>query len=176
MGNDTSYSIYTSMPMVPAGAILDRIIKQQKRVKAEVASASQLIPQRLNDLIMGNRRFTPQTSMALEATLGIDIYGFFYLIQANHDIYEAQKVQRKKNTPNLSVLTKTTFWDTDLTQVDWNRCRTWAIRRVLEYGNPEEIREINRYYGHEALLEVFNKPEVFRLYDQVKANLLKAGL
>ena len=114
--------------------------------------------------------------MALEATLGIDIHGFFYLIQANHDIYEAQKAQNQRKTPNLSVLTTTTFWDTDLSKVDWSKCRTWAIRRVLEYGNSEEIREIDRFYGHEALMEIFNKPEVFRLYDQVKANLLKAGL
>lgn len=176
MGNETSLSIYFSMPMVPAGAILDRIIKQQKRIKAEVASSSQLIPQRLNDLIMGHRRFTPQTSMALETTLGIDIPGYFYLIQANHDIYETQKAQSQRHAPDLSILTQTTFWDTDMSKVDWNRCRTWAIRRVLEYGTPEEIREIDKFYGHKALLEVFNKPEGFRLYDQVKANLLKAGL
>lgn len=176
MGSNTSISIYTSMPMVPAGAILDRIIKQQKRVKAEVAASSRLIPQRLNDLIMGNRRFTPQNSMALETALGIEIQGFFYLIQANHDIYEAQKAARKQNSPNLELLTKTTFWDTNLEKVDWTQCREWAIRRVLEYGNSDEIREMDRFYGHEALMKVFNQSEFFRLYDQVKANLKEAGL
>lgn len=176
MGSNTSLSTYTDMPMVPAGAILDRIIKQQKRVKSEVAAASQLIPQRLNDLIMGNRRFTPKSSMALEAALGIETPGFFYLIQANHDIYEAQRAAGHQQTPRLDILTKTTFWDTNLEKVDWARCKRWAIRRVLEYGTAEEIREIDRFYGHDALMEVFNHPEGFRLYDQVKSNLQEAGI
>ena len=167
-------SVYTNMPMVPAGAILDRIIKQQNRVKAEVAASANLIPQRLNDLVMGNRRFTPHTSMALEASLHIEIPGFFYLIQANHDIYLAQKAIKDNDTPDLTVLTKTTFWDTDLSRIDWSRCKKWAIRRVLEYGNADEIREIDRFYGHEALMEVYSNPKEFRLYEQVKNNYQKA--
>lgn len=159
------------MQSVSAGAILDRIIRQQKRIKTEVAGAAQLIPQRLNDLIMGHRRFTPQNSLALEAALDIDIVGFFYLIQANHDIYLAKQEIAVHDTPALSLLTKTTFWDVDLQKIDWRKCRTWAIRRVLEYGNAEEIREMDRFYGHKAVEEVYQNPEGFRLYEQVKQKI-----
>jgi plasmid maintenance system antidote protein VapI len=108
------YSTYTRMTTVPAGIILDRIIHQQKKSKVDVASSAHMIPQRLNDLINGNRRFTPKNSMALEQSLGIDIAGFFYIIQAHHDIYTEQKNESSNNRPDLTRLTKTTFWDVDL--------------------------------------------------------------
>ena len=170
------YKPYTKMQSVPAGAILDRIIRQQKRMKTEVAAAAQLIPQRLNDLIMGNRRFTPQNSLALEAVLDIDLAGFFYLIQANHDIYLARQEKASHEIPALSLLTKTTFWDVDLKKVDWSKCRMWAIRRVLEYGNAAEIREIDRFYGHKTVMEVYQNSDGFRLYDQVKQKIKELAI
>ena len=173
---DSRYSPYLQMKMVPAGIVLERIIGEQHRAKNEVAASAQLVPQRINDLIRGTRRFTPKTSMALENALSIDIPGLFYLIQANHDVQLSLQEQQSANRPNLEVLTKTTFWDVDLSKVDWSRCRKWAIRRVLEYGTPEEIREIDRFYGHDALLEIFNNPQGFRLYEQVKQNYSKASL
>ena len=164
------------MRTVPAGIILERIISEQHRAKNEVAAAAQLVPQRINDLIRGRRRFTPKTSMALESALSIDIQGLFYLIQANHDVYLSTQEQNSANHPNLLILTKTTFWDVDLDKVDWSQCKKWAIRRVLEYGTPDEIRDIDRFYGHDAPLELFNNPQGFRLYDQVKQNYQKAAL
>lgn len=164
------YSTYTRMTTVPAGIILDRIIHQQKKSKVDVASSAHMIPQRLNDLINGNRRFTPKNSMALEQSLGIDIAGFFYIIQAHHDIYTEQKNENSNNRPDLTRLTKTTFWDVDLEKIDWTRCMNWAIRRVLEYGTPEEIQEIARFYGTAKVKEIYANPSNFRLYDRVKKN------
>lgn len=169
------YDSYMKMEMVPAGAILDHIVSKQQRTKTEIAALAGLIPQRLNDLIKGNRRFTPQVSIALEKTLGIDQTGFFYLLQSNHDIYLAKKAEMdNRRTPNLQVQTKTTFWDVDISKIDWIRAQQWALRRVLEYGNAEEIRELDRFYGHEALLSVLNNPTGFRLYDQAKLNYERA--
>lgn len=173
--NKSMYDSYMKMEMVPAGAILDHIVSKQQRTKTEIAALSGLIPQRLNDLIKGNRRFTPQVSIALEKALGIDQTGFFYLLQSNHDIYLAKKTEMEnRRTPNLRVLTKTTFWDVDVSKIDWLRAQQWALRRVLEYGNAEEIRELDRFYGHEALLTVLINPAGFRLYDQAKLNYERA--
>lgn len=173
----SEYDSYMKMERVPAGAILDHIVSKQQLKKTEIASLSGLIPQRLNDLIRGNRRFTPQISIAIERVLGIDKLGFFYLLQSNHDIYLAKMVENEKGkTPNLQVLTKTTFWDVDLSKIDWIRAKQWALRRVLEYGNPEEIQELERFYGHEALMSVYNNAAGFRLYDQVKKNFERAML
>lgn len=172
----TNYGTYIDMPSVPAGAILDRIIHQQRRTKVDVASSAHLIPQRLNDLIRGNRRFTPKNSMDLEQTLNIGIDGFFYIIQAKHDIYNEQKNSRLSEKPNIGILSKTTFWDVDLDNVDWPKCADWAIRRALEYGTADEIREMARFYGADKVREVYSNPKNFRLYNVVQQNFKNSGL
>ncbi len=174
--NRSDYEAYMKMEMVPAGAILDHIVMKQKRTKTEIAVLSGLIPQRLNDLIRGNRRFTPQVSLAIEKALGIEQPGFFYLLQANHDVFIAKSADIEKKTPDMRILSRTTFWDVDLSRIDWIRAKQWAIRRVLEYGNAEEIRELDRFYGHDAMMSVYNNPSGFRLYDRVKHNFERAGL
>ena len=147
---------------------MDRIIHQQKRTKVDVASSAHMIPQRLNDLIKGTRRFTPKNSMALEHCLNINIAGFFYIIQAKHDIYEEQRNVNLSSTPDLSKLTKTTFWDVEIDKIDWTKCAAWAIRRVLEYGNLDEIREMKKFYGIKKVNEIYSNPNNFRLYDKVQ--------
>ena len=172
----TDYQPYTNMPSVPAGVILDRIIRQQNRKKVDVANSAHLIQQRLNDLIKGNRRFTPSNSMLLEKTLGIDIVGFFYLIQAKHDIFIEQKNLNSVHKPNMSILSKSTFWDVDLNKIDWTKCEKWAIRRVLEYGECDEIKEIANFYGIDKIHEILSNPSNFRIYDNVIRRVKECGL
>ena len=50
---------------------------------------------------MGSRRFTPQNSFMLEQALDIFLQGFFYKIQAHHDISSStnqQPTQKYKHT------------------------------------------------------------------------------
>lgn len=81
------YEQYLSMPGVPAGAILKRILQKEKIAKKEIAKKSAIYPQRINDLIKGKRKFTPEYSSHLEQALGISSLGYFYRIQTNNDIY-----------------------------------------------------------------------------------------
>ena len=124
---------------------------------------------------MGRRRFTPHSSMVLEQALDIAQQGFFYFIQAKHDIYLAH-LSENPNKPNLSLLTKTTFWDVDLDKIDWTEGRDWAICRVLEYGNQTEIEELCRFYGPDAFARIGSDPKGFRLYGIVLQNLKHLGL
>ena len=171
MNTDT----YLNMPSVPAGAILYRIAQQKHLHQTALALKTGLIPQRINDLIMGRRRFTPQNSFMLEQALGISLQGFFYRIQANHDIYQAQLAEYQPK-PNLSILTQTTFWDVDLKKIEWTKCQDWAIRRVLEYGTKEEIEELHRFYGHDAFAKIKENPKGFMLFDVALKNLKIVGL
>ena len=170
------YGTYTNIPSVPAGVVLDRIIRQQKKKKVDVAMSARLIPQRLNDLIKGTRRFTPKISMNLEQSLNIDIVGFFYIIQAKHDVYEEQRAKNLTLTPDMSKLTKTTFRDVDLNKIDWTKCAKWAICRVLEYGSADEISEMAKFYGIDKVNEVYSDPKNFRLYDKVQEKYRESGL
>lgn len=166
---------YLNMPSVPAGAILHRIAYKQHMAQISLAQKTGIIPQRINDLIMGRRRFTPQNSFALEQALGIPEQGFFYKIQANHDIYQAQLSQNQPK-PNLSLLSQTTFWDVDLSKIEWSKSQNWAIRRVLEYGTKDEVQELCRFYGREAFARIGSNSKGFRLYDVVLRNLKLIGL
>ena len=167
--------IYLNMSSVPAGAILYRLTQQKHMHQTTLAQKTGLIPQRINDLIMGRRRFTPQNSIILEQALDISLQGFFYKIQANHDIYQAQQAGNQPK-PNLSLLSQTTFWDVDLSRIEWMKCEDWAIRRVLEYGTKEEMEELHRFYGHDAFAKIKENPNGFMLYDIALKNLKIVGL
>lgn len=161
---------YRSMKSVPAGAILNSIITQQQQTKASVARMACILPQRMNDLISGARRFTVETSIKIEKALDIADTGFFYLHQAEHDVYLSELEIQKQYHPDLSKLTKTTFWDVNLEDINWMSGKRWAVRRVLEYGDPEEIMELCRFYGKDPFEKEMKHLDSFRLPDRVLKN------
>jgi hypothetical protein len=50
-------------------------------------------------------------------------------------------------------LRKQIFWDTEMSQLDYEGNANAIIVRVLERGNMDEWNEIKRYYGHEKIKE-----------------------
>jgi len=131
----------------------------------------------MNDLITGARRFTVETSFKIEKALNISDAWFFYLHQAEHDIYLYELEQQHQHHPNLSIHTKTTFWDVNLEEVNWVSGQRWAIRRVLEYGEPSEVIELCRFYGKDAFEAETQNLASFRLPEKVKNNwsIINAG-
>ena len=55
------------------------------------------------------------------------------------------------------LLRKQIFWDTDMSQLDYEKQANAIIVRVLERGNMDEWNEIKRYYGHEKIKEAAMK-------------------
>jgi len=162
------YEQYLSMPAVPAGAILKRILQKEHLSQREIAGKSAIYPQRINDLIVGKRKFTPEISSRLENALGIPTLGYFYRIQANYAIYSYQDEQERKHTPDLSKLGKALFWETDsLEKINWLKSANWIIQRTFECGNQQEIEEIIRFYGREKVTETLNaipSTDTWKLY------------
>ena len=150
------YEKYLSMSAVPAGAILKEILKKRRFSQKEIAKRSAIYPQRINDLIKGKRKFTPELSSRLERALDISTLGYFYKIQANYDIYNYQDEQERKITPDLSKLNKALFWDTVIEKINWIKSANYIIQRVFEYGNETEITEIIQFYGHQKVTEALN--------------------
>jgi len=150
------YEKYLSMSAVPAGAILKYILKKENISQKRIAEKSAIYPQRINDLIKGKRKFTPELSSRLEKALDIPILGFFCTIQTNHDIYCYQDEQERKITPDLSKLHKALFWDTLIEKINWIRGANYVIQRAFEYGNKKEIEEIIRFYGNEKVINALN--------------------
>ena len=150
------YEKYLSMPAVPAGAILKHILKRAALSQKEIAEKSDIYPQRINDLIQGKRKFTPELSCRLEQALGISSLGFFCIIQTNHEVFSYQDEQERKITPDLSKLHKALFWETYSFEINWIRGAKWVIQRAFEYGNKQEIEEIIRFYGREKVTKFLN--------------------
>ena len=151
------YEQYLSMPAVPAGAILKRILQKENISQKEIANKSAIYPQRINDLINGKRKFTPEYSSRLEQALGISSLGYFYRIQTNHDIYLYQDAQERKYTPDLSKLHKAYFWETySFDKINWIRNAKNIIQRIFEYGDKTAIEEIIKFYGREKVSDMLN--------------------
>ncbi|MDR2679978.1 MAG: helix-turn-helix domain-containing protein [Tannerella sp.] len=151
------YEQYLSMPSVPAGAILKRILQKESLSQKEIAEKLEIYPQRINELIRGKRKFTPELSSRLEKGLGISTSGYFYLIQTNHDNYCHQETLERKHTPDLSKINKALFWETpSLNRINRQKNADWVIQRIFEYGNQQEIEEIIRYYSREKVSEILN--------------------
>lgn len=56
----------------------------------------------------------------------------------------------KKMNPNL-------FWDADLSQISMDEHAGYIIQRVLEYGQMDDWRLINHYYGLDKIVEECKK-------------------
>ncbi len=54
---------------------------------------------------------------------------------------------------NKPHIRKNTFWDTDMSQLDYEKHANAIIIRVLERGNMEEWNEIKSFYGHKKIME-----------------------
>lgn len=143
------------MEDVPAGKILEVILKKKNLTQRELAALSDQYPQRIYEYIKGKRKFTIKASLALEKALEIDIKGFFFKIQTNHEIYKVVNEAELFIRPDLTKLSKGLFWDTRIEKINWIRNKKWVIKRVFEYGNDQEIEEIVRFYGMDTIKSVF---------------------
>lgn len=99
--------------------------------------------------------------------------GTLVLLQAYYDI---QKIKEKEiqKTPDLSILSKSLFWDTDIRHIDWRRQYRAVIQRVFERGNENDKSEIVRFYGNERVkraLEEVNNRSPYAIYDPAKSQI-----
>lgn len=155
---------------LPAGAVLAHIAGHLGMTQQQLAEKTGLLPQRINDYIKSRRRISPEASLRLEKALGIDISGYFYLLQANHDIHIANLAGSHGSTPDLSQIRKAIFWDTDINTLDWESNSAFIIRRIIEYGDNNAIKEAIRFYGKSTISKTLDTISDTRLEDRRKAN------
>ncbi|WP_194766764.1 transcriptional regulator [Tamlana sp. I1] len=127
------------------GFILERELQKRMIRQRPFALSINEHPQTLNAIIKGKRSLNIPLALKIEEKLGIE-EGTFSILQTFYDIVSTKK-KISSNTPNLSVLRKALFWDTDISKIDWNRQFKAVIHRVFERGNDTEKNEIRRFYG-----------------------------
>lgn len=136
------------------GIILERLLRQKGIPQRPFALSIGEYPQTINAITKGRRRLNTALALKIEEKLNLE-EGSLALLQTYFDIQE-EKSKIKLNTPNLSLLRKSLFWDTDMSKIDWQKQSIAVIRRVFERGNDIEKEEIKRFYKSEKIKEALS--------------------
>lgn len=54
----------------------------------------------------------------------------------------------------MSPLSHHLFWDTDPSQIDFEKHAAWLTRRVLEYGDWSDWQALVQFYGKDRLANI----------------------
>lgn len=131
------------------GIILEREFKKRAIQQRSFALSIGEHPQTLNTIAKGKRKLNTALALKIEEKLGLE-EGTLALLQTYFDINE-EKSKLKQNTPNLLLLRKSLFWDTEINNIDWSKKYRAVIQRIFERGNESEKDEIIRFYGSEKV-------------------------
>ncbi len=131
------------------GIILERLLKKKAILQRPFALSIGEHPQTINAITKGRRKLNIALALKIEEKLSLE-EGSLALLQTYFDIQE-QKSKTKQETPNLNLLRKVLFWDTDITKIDWQKQSAAVILRIFERGNDIEKEEIKRFYKSELI-------------------------
>ena len=140
---------------VPPGAVLSRELKKRGLKSKQFALSLGEYPQTINAISKGRRGMNPALSIKLGEKLGVSPE-YFMLLQAYYEVEKKKQENVLKNQakPNMNILPKVLFWDTDIDKIDWQRYKNSVILRVFERGNEEQINEIIAFYGEKTVKEI----------------------
>lgn len=159
---DKEYEKYKG---IHPGIVLDRELKKRSIKQRPFALSLEEHLQTFNAITKGKRGISTALALKIEKKLGLE-EGTLVLLQAYYDI---QKIKEKEiqNTPDLDILSKALFWDTDIQKINWEKQYMAIIQRVFERGTEEEKAEIIHFYGVEKIekaLEGSKIRESYRVY------------
>ncbi|WP_312079366.1 DUF6922 domain-containing protein [Chryseobacterium sp.] len=126
------------------GIVIERELEKRSLRKRPFALSIGESAQTINNITKGKRNITVGLALKIEKELELE-EGSIVILQSYYDI-KLEK-DKMKETPNLSILRKSLFWDTDINKIDWIRQQIPVIQRIFERGNDEEKNETIRFYG-----------------------------
>lgn len=138
------------------GAVIDRELKKRNLSQRSFAMSLPEHPQTFNAMIKGKRKLNAGLALKIEHALGLE-EGALLMLQMFYDINEEKRKEVSTYHPDLSILRKNLFWDTDINSIDWDKHAKSVIRRVFERGDTSEKEEIIRFYGLEKVKVVMGK-------------------
>lgn len=144
------------------GIVLDRELKKRSIKQRPFALSLEEHPQTLNAITKGKRSIGTALALKIERELGLE-EGTLVLLQAYYDIQRI-KEKESQDTPNLNILSKALFWDTDIQRINWNRQYRAVIQRVFERGNENDKNEIIRFYGTDKIEQALQESNLRKPY------------
>lgn len=131
------------------GIVLKRELKKRSLKQRPFAIALKEHPQTLNAITSGKRNLNTALALKIEEKLDLE-EGTLAILQTYYEIrMEKEKLDLKR--PDLSILRKSLFWDTDINRIEWQKQSKAVIKRVFERGNEIERDEIRRFYGRQKV-------------------------
>jgi plasmid maintenance system antidote protein VapI len=139
----------------PPGAVLARELKKRGLESRQFALSMGEYPQTINAISKGRCRMNPALSIKLGEKLGAEPE-YFMLLQAYYEVEKLRKenILKTQAKPNMGIIPKVLFWDTDIDKIDWQRQKNAVICRIFERGDENEINEIISFYGKETVAEI----------------------
>lgn len=156
---DKEYEKYKG---IHPGIVLDRELKKRSIKQRPFALSLEEHPQTFNAITQGKRGISTALALKIEQKLGLE-KGTLVILQA---YYEIQRIIEKEiqNTPDLNILNKSLFWDTDIQKINWEMQYKAVIQRVFERGTEEEKDEIIRFYGVEKIEKALEGSKIRKPY------------
>lgn len=144
------------------GIVFDRELKKRSIKQRPFALSLEEHPQTLNAITKGKRSIGTALALKIERGLGLE-EGTLVLLQAYYDIQRI-KEKESQDTPNLNILSKALFWDTDIQYINWNRQYRAVIQRIFERGNENDKNEIIRFYGTDKIEQALQESNLRKPY------------
>ena len=154
------------------GLFIQRELSSRKLKSGAFAESIGEHPQTLSAIIRGRRSMNTSLSLRIEQALGLE-EGFLMTLQIFYDIAEEKRKLSQNHRPDLTKFRSTIFWDTKIENIDFTAHSRYVINRVFERGTEEEIQEIIRFYGREAILDCVNLNSKSPFENNIKTNIKK---
>ncbi len=135
------------------GFILERELNNRKISRRKFALSIGEHYQTIWTITKGRRNMNLQLSLKIEHALDMP-EGFLMTLQVHHSIKTLKNEAPSMKSPDLSIIRKALFWDTDIQKINWEQQKRAVIRRILERGNDQEKSEIIRFYGKDTVSRI----------------------
>lgn len=135
------------------GFILERELNNRKISRRKFALSIGEHYQTIWTITKGRRNMNLQLSLKIEHALNMP-EGFLMTLQVHHSIKTLKNAAHSIKSPDLSIIRKALFWDTDIQKINWEQQKKAVIERIFERGNEQEKSEIVRFYGKDTLSTV----------------------
>lgn len=147
------------------GIVLNRLLDKKHISQRPFALMIGEYPQTINAITKGRRKLNTALALKIEKQLELQ-EGTLAILQTYFDIEEEKRKASLSNTPNLSIIRKSLFWDTDINKIDWDKQYKAVIKRVFERGNEMEKNELKKFYGKTKINNALahNKRQPYTIY------------
>lgn len=125
---------------------IERELKKQNISLNTLARGTDVPFQKISAIIAGEYSPTTEEFSKIENMLKLE-NGSLSVLQHYYDIEQAENLRLANLYPTPPRIRKSLFWDADFGMINWGKYKETVIKRVLERGSEEELKEINRFYG-----------------------------